>query len=218
MNHPRRTVPVAPGRRRARPAGVRRARRAHRVRRPAYTLLEVCVVVCLVVIITAITIPSIRNMMLDARLTAAGDQIRARMADARSMAMEQGVAVRFGYLPGTGKFQIAPDDDPAWDSVQDGVADQDTLLRDQLPEGVIFVTDGSSLQGGSPPSQGNTWQVGGVFLPEGSARGANNNDGTTSDDVTFYFGRVGVAPTGIRVHGMTGSVRLFDPSTEGNSP
>src|SRR5881392_3491536 len=82
--------------------------------RRAYTLVEIAVVVALIVVIGALAIPAIMGTFVDARLSGSGDLIRARMADARSMAMEQGRPFRFGFLPGTGKFQVAADDSPLW--------------------------------------------------------------------------------------------------------
>jgi type II secretory pathway pseudopilin PulG len=188
------------------------------VRRAGYTLFELVVVVALVVLVASLSFPYFLTLMADARIEAAGDMIRARMADARSMALEQGRPYRFGFLPGTGKFQVAPDDSSDWDSVQDGEDERDDLIRGQLPEGVIFVTDAGALRSGSAPGQGNGWQLGGVFLPEGGARGATNSDGTSSDDVTFYFGQSGIAPMGMRLRGLTGTLRVFDPDTEGDQP
>ena len=53
-------------------------------------------------------------------------------------------------------------------------------------------------------------------MPDGSARGDVNQDGTYADDVTFYFGRSGVAPMAVLVRGVTGLVRVFDPAPSGN--
>jgi hypothetical protein len=170
----------------------------------------------------AVTFPSLTALLTDARLDASGDLIRARMADARSMAMEQGRAIRFGFLPGTGQFQIAADDNDAlWSNVQESTpVEDDDHIRGVLLEEVLFSTDIGTLSnsaGGAPTSSGG-WQTGGVFLANGEARPLTNPDGTTSDDLTFYFGKAGFAPMGIRLRGMTGMVRVFDPALEGDQP
>jgi len=209
MTHTRlRTTPATDDRRI--PRGVRRA---------GYTLFELLVVVALIVLIASLSVPYFLTMMTDARISAAGDQIRARMADARSMALEQGRPYRFAFLPGTGRFQIAPDDSSEWNSVQDeGEVEQEDLIRGTLPEGIIFATDASAVRDGNGTSAGNSWQLAGVFLPEGGARGGDNGDGTTGDDVTFYFGKSGIAPLAVRLRGLTGTVRVFDPDLEGDQP
>jgi hypothetical protein len=191
---------------------------ALRSRRAGYTLMEMCAVAALLLIMAALALPAINCLMVDSRVDAAGDMIRARMADARSMAMEQNRPYRFGFVPGTGKFQIAPDDADSWNSVSDsGIVDKEDLLRGELPADVVFATDPSGLGDGTP-SPGSSWELGGVFLPSGEARGPLNPDGTSVDDVTFYFGKPGLAPHGVRLHGLTGIVRVFDPSAEGGQP
>jgi len=120
--------------------------------RTAYTLFEMMVVVALIVLIASLAIPSLTGALSDARLDASADMIRARMADARSMAMEKGCAVRFGFAPGTGQFQIAADDSTLWGTVQtsDPVEDDDHM-RGELLQDVIFSTDIPRFQ--TPPVQ-----------------------------------------------------------------
>jgi type II secretory pathway pseudopilin PulG len=186
-------------------------------------LLEVCVVTAIIAAIAALTLPSITGMFGDARLDAASDMVQARLADARSMAMEQGKAFRFGYMPGTGMYQIAPDDSPLWQSSgpQQGAEpiDKDDQLTGELPQDVKFSHEPGAFSNSGGPGTGNGWQVGGIFLPDGTARGGMNPDGTTIDDVTFYYGMAGRGPHGVRVRGLTGTVRLFDPaSSDENEP
>jgi prepilin-type N-terminal cleavage/methylation domain-containing protein len=189
-----------------------------RARRAGYTLFEVVIVVAIIATVAAIVLPSMSALFADSRVDASADMILARMADARSMAMEQSKPVRFGFMPGSGKFQIAPDDSDVWNtsSSSDGPIDKEDQLTGQLLKDVVFSTDPSSISGSGSSSSGN-WQVGGIFMPNGTARGGLNPDGTTIDDVSFYFGMSGQAPRGVRVRGVIGTVRLFDPAAdEGN--
>ncbi len=128
------------------------------------------------------------------------------MADARSMAMEQGKPFRFAYIPGTGQFQVAADDSTVWQSGStQGAIPIDALdhVTGTLPKGVTFSSNGGFGASG--------WTAGGIFMPDGSAHGGNNADGTTIDDVTFEYTMAGRQPRGVRLRGLTGSVRLFDP-------
>jgi type II secretory pathway pseudopilin PulG len=171
--------------------------------------MELVMVVGIMVTIAAIAVPNIAAMLGDARLDASADMIRARMADARSMATELNTPVRFGFISGTGRFQIAPDRSPAWDSSShSGTIEDDDHITGELLEGVVFGTDPQGVSA----SGGGSWQVGGIFMPDGSARAGVNPDGTTTDDVTFYFGEAGSPPLAVRVHGVIGTVRIFDPS------
>jgi prepilin-type N-terminal cleavage/methylation domain-containing protein len=190
-----------------------------RARQAGYTLMELCIVAALILVLAAITLPSLTGMLVDARVNAGGDMIRGRLADARSMAMELGRPVRFGFIPGTGKFQIAPDDSSAWDTTTDSdPIEQDDLVRGELPEGVVFATDMNASNDSGTPSPGSNWEFGGVLLPEGGGRGPINPDGTTNDNVTFYFGKAGLSPLAVRLSGLTGTARVFDPTADGEQP
>jgi len=185
------------------------------VRRAGYTLVEVIAVVALIGLIAAITLPSIAGMFSDARIDAAGDMIRARMADARSMAMEHNKSYRFGFIPGTGKFQIAPDDSDLWHGVQDSApVETDEHVRGELPEEIVFATDPGALSDAGGSAAAGSWHLGGVFHPDGTARGELNPDGTADDDVTFYFGKAGYSPRGVRMRGLTSIIRVFDPTAD----
>jgi Tfp pilus assembly protein FimT len=187
--------------------------------RLGYTLFELIVVVTLIVLIGTLTLPSLTGVFADARLDASADMIRARMADARSMAMAQGRTFRFGFLPGSGKFQIAADDSPLWDAVDtSGPAESDDHLRGELLQDVIFGTDANAFAGVGTPNPGGAWQVGGIFISDGTGRASVNPDGTTVDDVTFFFGKAGFSPMAVQFRGLTGAVRIFDPTAEGEQP
>ena len=68
--------------------------------RRAFTLMEVALVLALILVLAAITVPSLESMYGDVKLTAATDLIRARWADARTQAIEEGRAYRFAIMPG----------------------------------------------------------------------------------------------------------------------
>ncbi len=84
-------------------------------RRRAFTLLEVLAVVAIIVLVSAIGVPVIQTMLVDARVSASGDMVRGRLADTRAKALDEGRSWRLGFLPNTGVFQLAPDDAPDWD-------------------------------------------------------------------------------------------------------
>jgi len=184
--------------------------------RAAHTLFEMVVVVTLLLVISSLAIPSLIGSLAGARLDGSADIIRGRMADARSMAMVKGCAVRFGFAPGTGHFQIAANDSPLWGAVQtSGPVEDDDHMRGELLQDVIFSTDIPSIAQATSATPGSNWHLGGIFLPDGTGRASVNPDGTTVDDVTFYFGKVGFSPMGVQFRGLTGAVRIFDPAAEG---
>src|SRR4051794_15075176 len=111
--------------------------------RHGFTLLEVLLVVAVIVILGAMAYPSIEAMYGDVRLSAAADQVRARWADARTKAIEDGRPYRFATQP-DGQFRIAPDAPEFWSGgggTPADASDADTpplVLEDSLPKGVSF--------------------------------------------------------------------------------
>ena len=180
--------------------------------RRAFTLVEMVVVVAIVIVVLSLAVPFTNRMLSDTRQTAAGDLVRARLADARALAMEEGRAYKVGVQPGSGKVLIAPEDANCWDSVDNGVAQQQqqqiqpgaggAMLLDQLPDEILFGTAIDDFLGRtSAVEKQGAWRDAGVFLPDGSARA----------DVDIYFGKVGVLPTRFRLRGLTGVVTSVDP-------
>jgi prepilin-type N-terminal cleavage/methylation domain-containing protein len=119
-----------------------------RIRRRGFTLVEVMVTVAIMAIVSAISFPIAHTMYLSVRLDAAGDSIRSSWADGQSHAMNEAVPYRFSYIPGTGKYRLAPDSDDYWTGGDPPARnDQDAagpvVLAGRLPQGVFFQTNGS---------------------------------------------------------------------------
>lgn len=179
-------------------------------RRQAYTLIELMLVMALMVIATALSVPVIQTMLADARITASGDLIRARTADTRALAMEEGRPWKLGFIAGTGVFQLAPESSSAWDGANQDPVRQVDLIRDELPKDVIFALSAGDISGNIPPSSaGNSWETIAVYLPDGSAR----------SDSTTYFGHQGIMPLRMVLRGLTGAVAIEVPAdAKGNAP
>jgi prepilin-type N-terminal cleavage/methylation domain-containing protein len=164
--------------------------------RRGFTLLEVTLVLALIVILGAMAWPSIEVMYGGMRLTAAADQIRARWADARTQAIEEGRPYRFG-IQLDGRFRIAPDTPQEWGGGGlDIASDSDTpplVIEESLPTGVNFAEDT-----GRDSTDSGDWLTVVRFLPEGNA----------DRDVAIVFESPGVHSVVLRVRGLTGTVSM----------
>jgi prepilin-type N-terminal cleavage/methylation domain-containing protein len=168
-------------------------------RRPAYTLLEIIIVMVIIVIIAAISVPLIQSTLAQSRIDASGDLVRGKMAEARARAMQDGRPWRFSVLPGSGSYQLAPDDSSEWDQAVTEPDDRPDLFRDSLPQDIIFALTREDIfnsDSASPPSGG--WQTVAVFTADGAAL----------DDATIYFGKPGISPLRATVRGLTGTVSI----------
>ncbi len=83
--------------------------------RPAFSLLEMLVVLSLLGVMLSMTWPSMRKTLGKSQLREAAKQVRTQLATARLTAMESGQPHQFRYQPGTGRFVITPLDAP-WDA------------------------------------------------------------------------------------------------------
>jgi prepilin-type N-terminal cleavage/methylation domain-containing protein len=184
---------------------------SRRCRRRAFTLLEIVLVMAVLLIAAALALPAIDAMMAGPKLAAARDMVRARWAETRGRAMEEGRAYRFAVTENTGKFRIAPDDDVYWSGgAAEGVSPDDKpyIVEGELPDDVLFTTSALAFQGTTAaPGAGPDWGLAvAIFLPTGAAR----------DDAELYFGKAGERVLGLRLRGLTGAVTAIDV-TDANS-
>jgi prepilin-type N-terminal cleavage/methylation domain-containing protein len=169
-------------------------------RRRGYTLMEMVCVLAVIVIIAALTIPTIRALTADSNLDAAADQVRGLAAETRARAMEDGRPWRLGFIANTGTFQLAPEESAdAWSAPTEEALEKADLRRDVLPKDVVFGLSHDDIMAHEQRQQaGSTWETMAIFMPDGSAR----------DDATTYFGRPGTAPMRVVLRGLTGTVSI----------
>src|SRR5262245_61942594 len=89
-------------------------RKAMRSTRQGFTLFELVLVAVLLVILAAISVPSLESLAGYFRATAASDAVRACWAQARARAMNDGTPYRFSVMPGKGNYRLAPDSANFW--------------------------------------------------------------------------------------------------------
>ena len=190
-----------------------------RNQRPAYTLLEMVLVMAIIVILMAVGYPSVEGMQVGYRLSAAGDQVRAAWASARAQSVEEGRPYRFSVVLDKGNFRVAPDSNEYWQGGEPPAPDDPTqrplILEEALPKGVRFGTP-EMVQGGTMPRSGDS------SLPVGSVEPAAWTstvtflpDGTTQDDVEINFSARGGKPLSIKLRALTGVVTVKQIGAEG---
>ena len=164
--------------------------------RSAFTLMEIILVMVIFIIVAALSIPLIQTMLTDSRISASGDVVRGKMAEARARAMEEGRPWKFGFMASTGVYQLAPEDSNEWDNASQDPDERSDLIRDSLPKEIVFALSkedifNSDQAGGS----GGSWITAAVFTPDGAAR----------DDTVIYFGKPGLVPMRAKLRALTGT-------------
>ena len=178
-------------------------------KRRGYTLFELVLVLAVLVLLSAITYPSLKGMYGHYKMTGAVDSVRAAWAQARAHAIEEGRPYRFAVVPDTGHYRVAPDQPDYWSgsppaSDPNGRA---LVLEKSLPRGVHFATGGAAgpdsggdYRADEPPAAvaPDAYVNPVVFLPDGTAR----------EDAEVIFQIRGARPTAIRLRGLTGVVTV----------
>jgi prepilin-type N-terminal cleavage/methylation domain-containing protein len=168
-----------------------------------FTLLELMLVMAIILVAAALTVPAIDAMLGDGKVKAARDVVRGKWADARGRAMREGRPYKFSIIENTGKYRVEPEDatEPS-DGDDDGFTYQD---EGELPPGVLFTKDPNSV--GTASGAGSDYEVLLVYLPTGEARA----------DVQVLFGKEGGRPIGLQLRAITGAVTMTD-QPQNNGP
>jgi prepilin-type N-terminal cleavage/methylation domain-containing protein len=179
--------------------------------RQGYTLFEVVLVLALLVLLAAITYPSLDAMYGDSKVTAAGDMVRGAWAEAQARAMDEGRAYRFAVLPNQGNYRVAPDSADFWSGNGSSSRAPDAtvrplILEDKLPKPVLFTTANGPSNAvpevDSPAAaDSGAWMPVVTFLPDGTAR----------DDATITLVARGCRPVVLRIRGLTGVITVKTP-------
>ena len=191
--------------------------------RPAYTLLEMVLVLAVLGILGALALPTLRTMYSDLRAKAAADAVRAAWAEARAHAVNEGRPYRFSLVLDHGNYRVAPDSPEYWGGgdVPAGGGDMTGpafVLDDALPPGVRF-RNPESLQVGAADDTGDTalppggvdpgaWTATILFLPDGTVR-------TEQEIVEVGLEAPNTRPLVVRLRSLTGVITVRTYRAEG---
>jgi prepilin-type N-terminal cleavage/methylation domain-containing protein len=179
--------------------------------RQAFTLFELMLTMALLVVLAAISYPSLDAMYGTFKVTAATDTVRGAWAQGRARAMNDGRVYRFSVVPNKGNYRLAPDSADFWAGDSNAAQASDPgnpplVLEGALPKGVRF-----SLTKNGPGTDQNPGSD--TILPEGSVESSAWStavtflpDGTSREDVELVFQARGAQPVVIKLRGLTGVV------------
>ena len=179
----------------------------NRSSRSGFTLLELLVVLALVVLLGAASLPSLSGLKGNANQKTATDQLRSRIADARGLAMQESTAYRLAVHRDGTKIRLAPD---SQEFAQVPASDVATATAKAIETTLDKATITISADSEAGADQ-DDWITIGTFLPNGTCR----------EDSTLVEVHEGNFPAmKILLRGVTGTARLVlpDSSANGGSP
>jgi Tfp pilus assembly protein FimT len=185
--------------------------------RPSFTLFEMVLVLALIVVLAALTYPPLNEMYASSRVDAAADQVRARLADARTQAVNEGRPYRFAVVRGRGNFRVAPDSPEFWANAggESESANGALIIQEALPRGIRFslgaaaadvqevVTGETALPAGDVAP--DMWASVVTFLPDGAAVALDDPD---SHEIRIIFEARNARPVQLRLRTLTGTVTV----------
>ncbi len=186
--------------------------------RPAFTLVELLIVLAVLAAVLTLSIPSLRKLAIKGELRNAARQVRVTLLQARLTAIESGGLTYFHYQPGGGMFEAgrgagSADSTSETDAVPAAVGldppDTDSRAAEPpaephtLPHGVWFA-DADTAQPAQPSGAGEelpadeSWSAPLVFYPNGRTRNAQ---------LTLFTDAYRIE---LVVRGLTGTVQISE--------
>ena len=172
-------------------------------------MIELLVVMALILILGAVLLSSLSGVEGDRPIKAAGDILRARIAEARAKAMDDGISYRLSLSQDGRQVSIAPDDPSkaSFASSQTQADSDDPRSSDNVfPKGVTarVVTD----EGMTSSADQNGWTRIATFEPLGTCK---------ETVVEVLLSQPGVYSILVRMRGLTGSVQFIKQTQQNSS-
>lgn len=172
--------------------------------RPGFTILELTLVMAIMVILGAVSLPSFTGLKGNADQRGGADAVRGRIADARGLAMEHGTAYRLAVSADGTRLRVAPDGtDFGTAGAADIITSAARVIETPLDKATAAVEDADG------PAGDGDWVTVGTFLPDGTCR---------EDNVTVAVREAGYPDLRVQLRGVTGGSRLLPPAKSGGQP
>jgi prepilin-type N-terminal cleavage/methylation domain-containing protein len=188
--------------------------------RPAFTLIELMLVLTVIGVLAAVAWPSVLRLQADHELSSAAEQVRQLLAQARMKSIHTGLAYQFRFEPNGQRMCVVPfeNEQPTVDATTTGTQTTSPVPRfsSQLPKTIAFAlaTTTSLSNVGTLPGQklpdtafqglpevaelaAVEWSAPQVFLPEG-----------TSQDATLTLADRRGHRIDVQVRGLTGAATI----------
>ncbi len=184
--------------------------------RRGLTLFEILLVVAIIILVAAVSVPTLQRSFLGQRVQSAAERVRAECGKARAAAIRTGEVYAFYYAPDASHFAVAPFKDAAkYVNPDQGISEEAErfsdldLSKNLLPREVVFI-EGNVVQETRTQLQKeiDDGEVRGMipilFYPDGQCQTAD----------IFVANRETGDIKKIKLRGLTGTTTIVDVEQE----
>jgi hypothetical protein len=166
------------------------------------------VVLAVLIILGGAVVMTLEGYHSNTRQKAAADGIRARMADARALAMEEGAWFRLAISTDGRRIRLAPDGpDFATLPADHPPSINSRVVEDEFPEGVTALV--KDIANDQAALDSNGWRTIATVGPEGICK---------EDGAVIEVSEKNFRPIEVRIRGVIGSARVVRPQQKGGQP
>ena len=170
--------------------------------------MELLAVLAVLLILGALVVPTLSGMRGNGYQKAAADELRARIADARSLAMNDCIPYRIAIHQDGTRVRFAPDGmEFATQPASDVPGGSVKSLESHFENATVAVVS-PDLMTPAPIADGTGWITIATFLPDGSS---------DQDKVLMEVREDNFPPLQILLRGVTGGTQVVPPSSQGGN-
>jgi len=164
--------------------------------RPGLSIMELLVVIAVILVIGAVIVPTLSSFWADSRTRVSVDLVQARLAEARSAAVEQGRNYQVLISPDGKQIMVSTDPNEQQDVVETAATVAPYGITSTVPDTVTLTVtyagnDVTMSQGANGWTKLITYKA----------------DGTCVEDAgELQIEEPGVTPQVVRIRGLTGAV------------
>ena len=175
--------------------------------RTGFTLLEIVVVLAILIILASVTLPSFSAIRGNSDQKAGLDSLRARIADARGLAQQEGTAYRLAVNEDGTRVRLAPDVAEFAHLPASNAASANVKVL-EIALGKVTVTVPSTPENGERiGADQDGWITLGTFLPNGTCR---------EDSTVIEVNEPSFPPIRLLLRGVTGTARVVRNDSSAN--
>lgn len=195
------------------------------MKRRAFTLLEMMLVMAIIVVLATLVAPSFQAFYPGFQVSGAADNLKGAFERTRAHAIDTGIPYRFAVVRGGSHYRSAPDIKEYWETGEMGESSAShPVIQNVLPKGIHFDSqngmESSKDETTSDPVDLSKFSTLVTFLPDGTARAetVDQSEGAARGFVEVRLWTSGTSPLYVTIRTLTGAIKIQRTSSQEEGP